>query len=540
MAERRRGLGRGLGSLIPTTSTENSSDAVDIEQPGESSVAKSVSRETSAPGASREASVSEDAPLKGEDTKKTSSRPARSEPKNKDGASNGVNQTKRTGTGSPKSAKDEPTKTSQNEANGTAKKAPAKKTTSEGRRSAASGESGAPSSGKGKNPSSDAKANGEKEGGNGAPNRKSGGPRADMGAALRKSSGGRRPVDFFFQPSESNSSSSEATNEGPRTQDNDGDAPWTQSEDKVSRETRKPQTASGLAEDHAQPSREANEADSSLIPVPGAYFGEIPVKDIHPNRKQPRQEFDEDEMEELVHSIREIGLLQPIVIRPSNEAGDEKYELVMGERRWRATQRAGLEKIPAIVRETQDVDLLRDALLENLHRSQLNPLEEAAAYQQLLNEFGTTQDELAARIGRSRPQISNTIRLLRLPALVQRRVAAGILSAGHARALLSLSDPAAMERLAQRIVAEGLSVRSVEEIIQSGGAEKGTQKPRKAATPSRHHERLDYIADAFSDKLDTSVKINLGARKGKMTIEFASVDDLNRIISVLDPEIERD
>ncbi len=243
-------------------------------------------------------------------------------------------------------------------------------------------------------------------------------------------------------------------------------------------------------------------------------------------------------MEELVHSIREIGLLQPIVIRPSREEGDAKYELVMGERRWRATQRAGLETIPAIVRQTQDVDLLRDALLENLHRSQLNPLEEAAAYQQLLNEFGTTQDELALKIGRSRPQISNTIRLLRLPALVQRRVAAGILSAGHARALLALTDPAAMERLAQRIVAEGLSVRSVEEIIQSGAAEKGEQKPRKPATPNKHHERLDYIADAFSDKLDTNVKINLGARKGKMTIEFASVDDLNRIITVLDPKIE--
>ena len=283
-------------------------------------------------------------------------------------------------------------------------------------------------------------------------------------------------------------------------------------------------------------------AEDDLIAVPGAHFGEISVTDIHPNRKQPRQEFDEDEMEELVHSIREIGILQPIVIRPSHEENDAKYELVMGERRWRASQRAGMETIPAIIRETQDVDLLRDALLENLHRSQLNPLEEAAAYQQLLHEFGTTQEELARRIGRSRPQISNTIRLLRLPALVQRRVAAGILSSGHARALLSLEDPAAIERLAQRIVAEGLSVRSVEEIIQSGAASQGQEKKpsRKTAAVNRHHERLDYIADAFADKLDTSVKINLGARKGKMTIEFASVEDLNRIISVLDPEIDRD
>lgn len=347
----------------------------------------------------------------------------------------------------------------------------------------------------------------------------------------------------------------------------DAETPWS-SEDPVSRETKKQtngQASEGKQnsgpsggksagnagegtesrEDEKQAAQavdanpQGSETDSNgLVNVPGAKFGEIPVGDIHPNRKQPRQEFDEDEMEELVHSIREIGLLQPIVVRPSAEGGPEKYELVMGERRWRATQRAGLETIPAIVRDTQDVDLLRDALLENLHRSQLNPLEEAAAYQQLLNEFGTTQDELAQRIGRSRPQISNTIRLLRLPALVQRRVAAGILSAGHARALLSLSDPAAMEKLAQRIVAEGLSVRTVEEIIQSGAAEKKEKPARKPVTPNRHHERLDYIADAFADKLDTSVKINLGSRKGKMTIEFASVEDLNRIISVLDPEIE--
>ncbi|MEX5305011.1 ParB/RepB/Spo0J family partition protein [Kocuria sp. CPCC 205258] len=275
-----------------------------------------------------------------------------------------------------------------------------------------------------------------------------------------------------------------------------------------------------------------------LAAVPGATFAEIPVAAIHPNRKQPRQVFDEEELAELAYSIGELGVLQPIVVRPTREDGEKAYELVMGERRWRATQRAGLPTIPAIVRETADDDLLRDALLENLHRSQLNPLEEAAAYQQLLEEFGATQEELSRRIGRSRPQISNTIRLLRLPPLVQRRVAAGVLSSGHARALLSLADPAQMERLAQRIVAEGLSVRATEEAVQL--TETGERKPQRAAAPAgRNKERLDYIAEAFSDRLDTSVRIALGARKGKMTIEFASVEDLNRIIEVLDPGMDR-
>lgn len=276
-----------------------------------------------------------------------------------------------------------------------------------------------------------------------------------------------------------------------------------------------------------------------LVDVTGARFAEIRVVDIHPNRKQPRQVFDEEELAELAYSIGELGVLQPIVVRRSREAGESPYELVMGERRWRATQRAGLETIPAIVRETADDALLRDALLENLHRSQLNPLEEAAAYQQLMEEFGATQEELSRRIGRSRPQISNTIRLLRLPPLVQRRVAAGVLSSGHARALLALSDPAEMERLAQRIVAEGLSVRATEEAVALLDGGKRSTK-RSPASTSRHQERLDYIADAFSDRLDTAVKIALGARKGRMTIEFASVEDLNRIIEVLDPGIERD
>ena len=271
------------------------------------------------------------------------------------------------------------------------------------------------------------------------------------------------------------------------------------------------------------------------MPVPGAQFAELNVRDIHPNRKQPRTDFDEQDMEELIHSVREIGVLQPIVVRPSRERGAEKYELVMGERRWRATQAAGLSTIPAIIRETDDEDLLRDALLENLHRSQLNPIEEAAAYQQLMEEFDTTQEQLAKRIGRSRPQISNTIRLLKLPALVQRRVAAGILSAGHARALLALSDQGQIETVAQKVVNEGLSVRATEELVAAtSGAEE--PKARKAPRPQKHRERLDYIAEAFADKLDTSVKISLGARKGKMTIEFANVEDLNRIIRVLDSD----
>ncbi|WP_411374841.1 ParB/RepB/Spo0J family partition protein [Arthrobacter sp. MPF02] len=271
-----------------------------------------------------------------------------------------------------------------------------------------------------------------------------------------------------------------------------------------------------------------------LVEVPGARFAEIAVADIHPNRKQPRTVFDEDDMAELVHSVREIGVLQPIVVRNSTEAGSEPYELVMGERRWRAVQAAGLETIPAIIRDTTDDDLLRDALLENLHRSQLNPLEEAAAYQQLLEDFGTTHEQLADRIGRSRPQVSNTLRLLKLPPLVQRRVAAGVLSAGHARALLSLPDPAAMERLAQKIVAEGMSVRSTEEAVAL------YQDPAKPAKnniprPGARHERLDYLASSLSDRLDTNVKISLGVRKGKVSIEFASVEDLNRIMDVLAP-----
>lgn len=237
-------------------------------------------------------------------------------------------------------------------------------------------------------------------------------------------------------------------------------------------------------------------------------------------------------MDELVASIREVGVLQPVVVRPV--PGDNPYELVMGERRWRASQKAGLQEIPAIIRHTSDEDLLRDALLENLHRSQLNPLEEAAAYQQLLEDFDCTQDELSVRIGRSRPQISNTLRLMKLPPLVQRRVASGVLSAGHARALLSLTDPAEMERLAQKIVSEGLSVRATEEMVAMESGLRQPKTPQRARSTQRH-ERLDYWANSLTDELDTTVKITLGARKGKIAIDFASVEDLHRIMGLIQP-----
>jgi ParB family transcriptional regulator, chromosome partitioning protein len=270
------------------------------------------------------------------------------------------------------------------------------------------------------------------------------------------------------------------------------------------------------------------EADVGLIPVAGAHFSEIPVDVISPNARQPREVFDEEAMAELVESIREVGLLQPVVVRALSGG---RFELVMGERRWRAALQAGLAAIPAIVRDTRDDAMLRDALLENLHRSNLNPLEEAAAYQQLLDDFGCTHDELATRIRRSRPQISNTLRLLKLPPAVQRRLAAGVLSAGHARALLALTDAPAQERLAQRIVAEGLSVRSVEEIVAVGGDVTTHRRAAPAARPVA--PRLADIAATLSERLDTRVRVELGRRKGKVTIEFASLDDLERIISSL-------
>lgn len=267
--------------------------------------------------------------------------------------------------------------------------------------------------------------------------------------------------------------------------------------------------------------------------VDGAEFRSIPVESIQPNPRQPRTEFDEEDMAELVHSVREIGVLQPIVVRP---LGDERYELVMGERRWRASKAADREAVPAIVRSTKDDDLLRDALLENIHRSQLNPLEEAAAYRQLLDDFSCTQDELASRIGRSRPQISNTLRLMKLPPAVQRRVAAGVLSSGHARALLGLHDGEQVEDLAGRIVAEGLSVRATEEVVtlanQGERKEKVSRETQDSSRTARQ-EQLVELSDALIDRLDTQVKITLGAKKGRIAIDFASMDDLYRLMELI-------
>jgi ParB family chromosome partitioning protein len=275
--------------------------------------------------------------------------------------------------------------------------------------------------------------------------------------------------------------------------------------------------------------RQAGAPGREPLPVPaGSYYAELPVSAIRANPRQPRTEFDEEALAELVDSVREVGLLQPVVVRPLD---GEHFELVMGERRWRAVERAGHAMIPAIVRKTEDSELLRDALLENLHRAQLNPLEEAAAYSQLLEDFGCTQDELSSRIKRSRPQISNTIRLLRLPPTVQRRVAAGVLTAGHARALLALDDQAGQERLAQRIVAEGLSVRAAEELVTLGQREPTRSRRRLSReAPARAME----LADRLADHLDTRVRVDSGRNRGRITIEFASPDDLERIVGLIE------
>jgi len=276
-------------------------------------------------------------------------------------------------------------------------------------------------------------------------------------------------------------------------------------------------------------------ADSGADSV-GAVYREIAPSEIDPNPRQPRQVFDEEALAELVHSIREFGLMQPIVVRAmsGSEADDSpRYQLVMGERRWRAAQQAGVDTIPAIVRETADDNMLRDALLENIHRAQLNPLEEAAAYQQLLEEFDVTHDELATRIGRSRPVITNMIRLLRLPIAVQRRVAAGVLSAGHARALLALDGgPELQEELAARIVAEGLSVRATEEAVTLGNRDQGGAPAGPRRKPIQM-PGLQDVAEQLSTALDTRVSVSLGKRKGKIVVEFGSVDDLQRIVELM-------
>lgn len=266
----------------------------------------------------------------------------------------------------------------------------------------------------------------------------------------------------------------------------------------------------------------------------GAVYREIEPSAIEPNPRQPRQIFDNEALAELVHSIREFGLMQPIVVRELSEpSGERRYQLIMGERRWRASQQAGLATIPAIVRETADGSMLRDALLENIHRAQLNPLEEASAYQQLLDEFDVTHDELATRIGRSRPVITNMIRLLKLPIPVQRRVAAGVLSAGHARALLALEGgPERQEELAARIIAEGLSVRNTEEAVQLANREGDKPAPGPKRRPIQM-PGLQDVAEQLSTTFDTKVTVSLGKRKGRIVVEFGSVDDLQRIVELM-------
>ncbi|MFE1594613.1 ParB/RepB/Spo0J family partition protein [Nocardia sp. NPDC058705] len=275
------------------------------------------------------------------------------------------------------------------------------------------------------------------------------------------------------------------------------------------------------------------EAEADLVSPGGAVYREIPADQIEPNPKQPRQVFEEEALAELVHSIREFGLMQPIVVRRV-EPGVDKFQLVMGERRWRACQEAGLAKIPAIIRDTDDGSMLRDALLENIHRVQLNPLEEAAAYQQLLEEFDVTHEELASRIGRSRPVVTNMIRLLKLPIPVQRRVAAGVLSAGHARALLGLDAGAdAQEELAARIVREGMSVRSTEEAVQLANRNPAKAPPAPKRKPI-HMPGLQDVAERLSGSYDTRVTVSLGKNKGKIVVEFGSVEDLERIVALME------
>lgn len=361
-----------------------------------------------------------------------------------------------------------------------------------------------------------------------------------LGALIPPGAGGTgatRPTDVFFKERSEAPAGSVATEERPASADGAPSSDPSGSTATASTNEASSQVSDLNGSTPSEPDKSAATPDGpELVAVPGAQFADLPLDSIRPNPRQPRTVFDEDDLAELVHSISEIGVLQPIVVRPvPADATDVpegvEYELIMGERRWRASREAGNDSVPAIIKATEDDDLLRDALLENLHRSQLNALEEAAAYQQLLDDFSCTQEELATRIGRSRPQISNTLRLLKLPPIVARRVAAGVLSAGHARALLGVPDHAAMERLAQRIVAEGLSVRSVEEIVSLGVDDEKPTKRRPRA--GGRHPQLDDLAASLSDRLETRVGIALGKSKGKVTIDFASVEDLNRILDAM-------
>lgn len=284
------------------------------------------------------------------------------------------------------------------------------------------------------------------------------------------------------------------------------------------------------------PILERTSVDAETTQEEQSLFRDVPVDDISPNPRQPREEFTEEAMIELVASISEVGVLQPVVVRP---VGSGQYELIMGERRWRASRRAGLDTIPAIVRDTADEDLLREALLENIHRSELNALEEAAAYQQLMKDFGWSQDILAKRVGRSRPHISNTLRLMNLPPALQRQVASSVLSAGHARAILGLGDEGLMSQLAQRVVNEGLSVRATEEVASL--MLRNSEEAGKTPPPARRNtQQFDELASSLTDLLDTDVKITLGAKKGRIAIDFASVEDLNRIMGLISADAKSD
>jgi len=453
MAERRRGLGRGLGALIPDVVTDER--PVDVFFPAQEK-ASDVSRETSEARSSKDPAVS--------------MRRARAEKK------------------SPANSR------SKASTRRTAKTAPASENDA-----SATDESANGSTTNGTRPTSTTAKNGTTD--TSAPlvptgrERKSQGTTKSAGAATQRS------------PEQNPAHTDPGTQTPTADQDQHADS-----------------AQAGTQAETAGVSRE-----TSLESVPGTAFGLLPVDAIAANPRQPRSVFDEDALDELVHSIREVGVLQPIVVRVIDPE-EPRFELIMGERRLRASREAGLESIPAIIRQVDDVDLLRDALLENLHRADLNPLEEAAAYQQLLDDFACTQEELSERIGRSRPQITNTLRLLKLPPLVQRRVAAGVISQGHARAILGLIDPAAMEVLAQRVVAEGLSVRATEEavVLLNRGDRVNVSRETRAANPE-----LSSIARDLGDRLDTRVNITMGKRKGKISVEFANEDDLKRIVQAL-------
>lgn len=496
MAERRRGLGRGLGALIPSAPQASELDGSDDPRGADVAVRTTSSRSVAVPDETRraEATVAPDVPTAVEDAQPRQETAAPALPVAAGRPGRESVRTKRPvdvffdGAPRSKGRGDDETATEESRSNAQEPRSPSGKN-GRGRRTVSA------------EAMENALARGSRDG-------RALGPRSSRPTIDGPDSG---PVDTGAMDRRSVPSSTVA----------EGDA------------ASRPRSPGVAVEGDASSNGSGSVSRETLVEVPGAVFAEIPVAQIQPNPRQPRAVFDEDEMGELVHSIRTIGVLQPVVVR--RQPGGPGFELVMGERRWRATQRAGLESIPAIVRSTDDTDMLRDALLENLHRSQLNPLEEAAAYQQLLDDFAATHDELATRIGRSRPQISNTLRLLQLPPLVQRRVAAGVLSAGHARALLALADVGEIEKLAQRIVSEGMSVRATEEAVALSDGLK--RSPRNSAPRNTvRHERLDYLATSLSDYLDTSVKVSLGARKGKVSIEFGSVEDLNRIIDLISPD----